>query len=422
MIRPVWQVFRFELLRNLRRKTWQLAAIAVPLLALLVLELLQGQTLAGAIPGVNLPGINTPAFLSPGSGQRGLVDETGLFPLGGDGTGPGSLRLFADAAAATLALESGDIGSWYHIPDDYLERGVVYQVMPALNLNEMSRGVIRRHILQSLQDEVDSRLLERLDRPMRLRVVREQEGSPGKGPGPGRAGEEFALLLIYPFVLALMFSLFMTSGYLLQGVIEEKETRVIEILLSSLQPGQLFAGKVLAYGTLGLTQLIFWLAGILLVLQRLPLQGALSALAQFALPEGALPLLLLYFVLAYLLFASAYGILGALSASMREGPQYAVIFTLPAVVPLWLSTAFIEAPDGPLVLALSLFPLTAPLAMLQRVLISAVPAWQVALSITLLLLCSAALMWLAGRVFREQTLLAGRMPRLRELPGLLRKQ
>ncbi|MCY4525306.1 MAG: ABC transporter permease [Anaerolineaceae bacterium] len=417
MIRPVWQVFRFELLRNLRRRTWQLAAIAVPLLALLAS---QGLNLEGAIPGVNLPGINTPAFLSPGSDQRGLVDETGLFPVRDGSAGPGSLRLFADAAAATLALESGDVGSWYHIPGDYLERGIVYQVMPALDLSEMSRGVIRRHILWSLQDEVDSRLLERLERPMRLSVVREQEGSPGKGPGPGWAGEEFALLLVYPFVLALMFSLFMTSGYLLQGVIEEKETRVIEILLSSLQPGQLFAGKVLAYGTLGLIQLIFWLAGILLVLQRLPLQGALSALAQFVLPEGALPLLLVYFALAYLLFASAYGILGALSASMREGPQYAVIFTLPAVVPLWLSTAFIEAPDGPLVLALSLFPLTAPLAMLQRVLISAVPAWQVALSITLLLLCSAALMWLAGRVFRVQTLLAGRMPRLRELPGLLR--
>ena len=146
----------------------------------------------------------------------------------------------------------------------------------------------------------------------------------------------------------------------------------------------------------------------------------MAALAQYVLPEGALPLMLVYFLLAYLLFASAYGILGALSASMREGPQYAVIFTLPAVIPLWVSTAFIEAPDSPLVLALSLFPLTAPLAMLQRVLIGAVPAWQVALSILLLLLCSAALMWLAGRLFRVQTLLAGRMPRLRELPGLLR--
>ena len=414
MIGPVWQVFRFELRRNLRRRSWQLAAIAVPLLALLALEAAQGQILDGALPGVNLPGLTTPALGASGGGPRGLVDETGLFP------GAGDLRSFADEAAATQALERGEVSSWYHIPGDYLQGGVVYQVMPTLSLNEISRGVIRRHILASLADELDAGLPARLERPLRLKVAREQDAGPSLGPGPGGADDELALLAIYPFVMALLFSLFMTSGYLLQGVIKEKETRVIEILLSSLRPGQLFAGKVLAYGALGLLQLLIWLAGILLVLQRLPLQGALAALAQYVLPEGALPLMLVYFLLAYLLFASAYGILGALSASMREGPQYAVVFTLPAVVPLWVGTAFIEAPDSPLVLALSLFPLTAPLAMLQRVLIGAVPAWQIALGILLLLLSSLALMWLAGRLFRVQTLLAGRMPRLRELPGLLR--
>ena len=227
--------------------------------------------------------------------------------------------------------------------------------------------------------------------------------------------------MVYPFVIVLMFSLFMTSGYLLQGVIEEKETRVIEILLSSLQPAWLFGGKVLAFGALGLLQLLFWLAGILLVLQRLPAGGTLSALAQYALPPGALPLMIVYFVLAYLMFAGAYGILGALSASMREGPQYAVIFTLPAVAPLWVSAALIEAPQGGLAVALSVFPLTAPLAMLQRALVTTVPAWQIALGLILMLLSIAALMWLAGRVFRVQTLLAGRMPRLRELPRLLRE-
>lgn len=414
MIWPVWQVFRFELRRNLRRRTWQLAAIAVPLLALLALEVTQGQILDGALPGVNLPGLSASALGAGGGGPRGLVDESGLFP------GAGDLRPFADVAAATQALERGDVSSWYHVPGDYLQRGVVYQVMPTLSLNEISRGVIRRHILASLADELDARLLERLERPLRLKVLREQGTGPSLGSGFGGADDDLALLAIYPFVMALLFSLFMTSGYLLQGVIEEKETRVIEILLSSLRPGQLFAGKVLAYGALGLLQLLIWLAGILLVLQRLPLQGALAALAQYVLPEGALPLMLVYFLLAYLLFASAYGILGALSASMREGPQYAVVFTLPAIVPLWLSAAFIEAPASPLVLALSLFPLTAPLAMLQRILIGAVPAWQIALGILLLLLSSLALTWLAGRLFRVQTLLAGRMPGLRELPGLLR--
>ncbi len=403
---PLWQVFRFEFRRNLRRRGYLFMAVAVPLLALVLLE---GSQLIG--PGGNLPGINLPTIGVPGASagrarERGLVDETGRFGTGGE------LQHYADAAAAEAALARGEISSWYHIPADYLETGTVTQVLPSFSIDEVSSSAIRTHILTSLADELDAALLARLKRPARLTVVSEQRVAP--------LDEDLSLLVIYPFVIALMISLFMTSGYLMQGVIEEKETRVVEILLSSLRPAQLFGGKVLAYGALGLLQLLLWLLGILLVLQRLPVQGALALLAQYALPEGAVPLMLLYFVLAYLMFASAYGILGALSASMREGPQYAVIFTLPAMSPLWVSVALLEAPHGGLAVALSLFPLTAPLTMLQRVLITEVPAWQIALSVILLLLTIAALMWLAGRVFRVHTLLAGRMPRLRELSLLLR--
>lgn len=404
---PLWQVFRFELLRNLRRRAWLLTAVAVPLLALLLLEGSQFTGQGGNLPGVNLPGSDLPGASSSAAEERGLVDETGLFASGGE------LQHFADVAAAEAALANGEISSWYHIPADYLETGTVTQVLSAFNLDEVSVSAIRRHILSSLADELDELLLARLQRPAQLTVISEQRVAP--------VGDDLSQLVIYPFVIALMISLFMTSGYLLQGVIEEKETRVVEILLSSLRPWQLFGGKVLAYGALGLLQLLVWLLGIVLVFQRAPFYSSLSALTQYALPQGAMPLMLLYFVLAYLMFASAYGILGALSASMREGPQYAVIFTLPAVSPLWVSAALIAAPNDTLAVALSLFPLTAPLAMLQRVLITAVPAWQLALSVILLLLTVAALMWLAGRVFRVQSLLAGRMPRLRELRQLLRE-
>ena len=408
MSSPLWQVFRFEFLRNLRRRGYLFMAVAVPLLALLLLE---GSQLTG--PGDNLPGINLPTIRrSRRSPQPGRMRaRSGRRDRDASLSG-GELQHYADAAAAEAALARGEISSWYHIPADYLETGTVTQVLPRFSINEVSRSAIRTHILTSLADELDAALLARLKRPSRLTVVSEQRVVP--------LDEDLSLLVIYPFVMALMISLFMTSGYLLQGVIEEKETRVVEILLASLRPAQLFGGKVLAYGALGLLQLLLWLLGILLVLQRLPIQGALALLAQYVLPEGAVPLLLLYFVLAYLMFASAYGILGALSASMREGPQYAVIFTLPAVSPLWVSVALLEAPHGGLAVALSLFPLTAPLTMLQRVLITEVPAWQIVLSVILLLLTIAALMWLAGRVFRVHTLLAGRMPRLRELPQLLR--
>ena len=403
---PLWQVFRFEFLRNLRRRGYLVTAVAVPLLTLLLLEGSQLAGQAGNIPGLNLPTFSVPGASASSAGARGLVDETGLFASGGE------LRHYASVAAAEAALARGEIDSWYHIPADYLETGRVTQVLPALRLEEVSSGAIRHHILASESAGLDAALLARLNQPARLTVLGEARAA--------SLDEDLSLLVIYPFTVALMLSLFMTSGYLLQGVIEEKETRVVEILLSSLRPAQLFGGKVLAYGALGLLQLLVWLLGILLVLQRAPAHEALSALAQFVLPPGATPLLLLYFVLAYLMFAGAFSILGALSASMREGPQYAAFITLPAVSPLWVSAALVAAPHDTLALALSLFPLTAPLTMLQRVLITEVPLWQIALSVALQLLSIAALMWLAGRLFRVHTLLAGRLPRLRELPGLLR--
>lgn len=406
-MRSLWQVFRFEFLRNLRRRGYLVTAAAVPLLALLLLEVTQFTGPGNNLPGINLPLAGVAAPSAPEAGLRGLVDESGLFATGG------ALQLYDDVAAAEAALARGEIDSWYHIPADYLQTGRVTQVLPAFRLDEISSGAIRRHILDSLAGEVDAALLARLGQPAQLTVISEERSA-------APVDEDLSLLVLYPFTIALMISLFMTSGYLLQGVIEEKETRVIELLLSSLRPAQLFGGKVLAYGALGLVQLLCWTLGILLVLRRAPLHDALTALAQYALPEGVIPLLLLYFVLAYLMFACAFGMLGALSASMREGPQFAALFTLPAVSPLWVSAALVAAPQDTLAVALSLFPLTAPLTMVQRVLIAEVPAWQLALSVLLLLLTIAALMWLAGRVFRVQTLLAGRLPRWREWPQLLR--
>jgi len=132
-------------------------------------------------------------------------------------------------------------------------------------------------------------------------------------------------------------------------------------------------------------------------------------------------MLLIYFVLGYLMFAGLYGMISAISNSMKEGPQYAVIFTLPAALPLYFLGLFLEQPDSTLPMILSLFPLTSPLAMPQRLIISSVPGWQIALSLILLLLAVVGAIWLAARTFRVQTLLAGNPPRLRDLARLIRE-
>jgi ABC-2 type transport system permease protein len=184
----------------------------------------------------------------------------------------------------------------------------------------------------------------------------------------------------------------------------------------------LLAGKILALGLLGLLQMVVWLGALVLV-GRFALSSNLpqvAALTSFALPPDRLILFLLYFIFGYLFFAAAYGIVGALSNSMQEGPQYAVIFTLPAVIPLYFSSLFTTTPDAAIPTILSIFPVTAPLGMVMRIAITTVPFWQIALSLVLLIVLDVAMIWIAGRMFRVTTLLAGQLPKLRDIPRLLR--
>ncbi|MEP7291719.1 MAG: ABC transporter permease, partial [Chloroflexota bacterium] len=235
-----------------------------------------------------------------------------------------------------------------------------------------------------------------------------------------------SFVLVYVFALVLIFSLFTTSGYLMQSVIEEKETRLIEILISTVRPSQLLAGKILAMGIVGMVQVIVWMAGIFVLVQLASsggagqIAGALATIANIQIPVNILPVLLLYFVLAYFMFAGLFSIVGALSNSLREGPQYAVLFTLPAALPMYFISLIASTPEGPIPTVLSIFPLTAPIAMAARLSISIVPFWQLALSLGLLALAALGAIWLAGRAFRVQTLLAGQLPKLRDIPRLLR--
>jgi ABC-2 type transport system permease protein len=208
----------------------------------------------------------------------------------------------------------------------------------------------------------------------------------------------------------------------MQSVIEEKETRLIEILVSTVRPTELLAGKILALGSLGLLQIVVWLGSVLLLVRFMVNLPALATtfLSGIFLPGDILPIFLIYFFLGYLFFAAAYGMVGAISNSLQEGPQYAVIFTIPAALPFYFFSLFVTAPDGTIPTAMSLIPFTAPLAMVMRVVISAVPGWQIALSIVLLILADMGMLWLAGRLFRVNTLLAGQLPRLRDIPRLLR--
>jgi ABC-2 type transport system permease protein len=215
----------------------------------------------------------------------------------------------------------------------------------------------------------------------------------------------------------LYITIFFAGGFLLQSITEEKENRTIEIMLTSLAPWQLLGGKVLGLGLLGLAQMLIWL-----MTGRSLLGVATDRLAQpgLALPWSVWALAVVYFVFGYGVNAGIMAGIGATVAHVREGSQIVALLALPFVIPLWLLDTIADAPDGTLARTLSIFPLTAPVTMMIRVSLADVAPGEVALSVALLALCVALVIWLAARLFRVGTLLAGKRLSLGEIARAIR--
>jgi ABC-2 type transport system permease protein len=411
------QIFLYELRRGLRRRGYLFSAFGIP--ALVLLGLLIAPRLAGVAAQDAAESISRAQERAAQSGDAlGYVDLSRLL----DGITSSNPRLtrYPDEESARAALDAREIAGYYRIEPDYLETGAITTVIPTLRLDTIDSAPIRRLMLFALTQGLDPDLAARLTRTPNFTNINISLLGAEESGGLDEGG---TFLIVYVFALALLIGVFFTNGYLLQTVIEEKETRLIEILISSVRPSDLLTGKILAMGLLGLLQMVLWVGGIILAIQ-IAGGGAgqlefLASIANIRLPAELVPLLAIYFVLAYLLFAALYGVVGALSNSMREGPQYAVIFTIPAVLPLYFINLFATAPDGTIPTVMSLFPLTAPIAMVQRLAISVVPPEQIILSIVLLTAACIGALWLAGRLFRMQTLLAGQTIKLKELPKLL---
>jgi ABC-2 type transport system permease protein len=262
---------------------------------------------------------------------------------------------------------------------------------------------IRSQLVQSQPPQVAERLIEGYD----VEVLALTEAEPEVSTS--------WLQMLLPIVAGILFVMVINTsgGYLLQAVVEEKENRTIEIVITSVSPGQLMAGKIMGNLSVGLTQLLIWLLfpllGFLLLRRFSPLVQGL-----YLDPEYVW-LLLLTLIPAFILIAALMATIGATATEAREAQQIAGLFTLPVVAPFWFFVPLMTDPHGTLALALSLFPLTAPVSLPLRAAFAAVPLWQSALSISLLMLSAAMALWLAGRAFRQGMLHYGRRLSWREL-------
>jgi glucan biosynthesis protein C len=241
-------------------------------------------------------------------------------------------------------------------------------------------------------------------------------------PTEGYVGDPNLANIIVPGVFALLLGLSLMLGAtsLINGLGEEKESRLIQVLFSSVSVRQLLVGKVLALGLAGLLQVLVWLLStpLLLGLASASFGGFLS---RMQIPINFFVLGIIYFILGYLLFAVLSIGIGAISSNAKEGNTLALFYTLGSFVPLWLSSLNMFFPNNPIWVVLTIFPVTAPIMTMLRLGTSVVPAWQIAASIAVLALSIVGGLSLSIRIFRMHMLMYGKRPSFAQLVRSLKE-
>jgi len=221
------------------------------------------------------------------------------------------------------------------------------------------------------------------------------------------------------FSALLAVALTLTSNYVLQSLSEEKENRLMEVLLSSVSTRQLLTGKLLGRGAAGLIQVLVWVISIPLLL-RLASATIGGLISSIQLPSGLLMLGVLYFILGYSLFAVVSLAVAAVSSSVREAQALAPMFTLFAVAPFWFVSLLMFFPGSPVWIVFSFVPFSAPVLVMLRLGVTGVPAWQVAVSMAVLLVSVIVGLLLAAKLLRVYLLMYGKRPGLKEIARSLR--
>ncbi len=333
----------------------------------------------------------------------GYVDQAGLIREFPQGFPSQVLQQFDGEADAQAALERGELQRYYVIPADYMSTGELLSVEPELKPFTRFGGTdLLANLLSynlAVKAQTPSLLLDPMPTVNERALAPQDERDLGGYESFAGFVVPFAVLFIFFFVLT------MSGGFMLQSVAKEKENRVAEVLLLSLRPRELMLGKIVGLGFVALVQMAIWLGGSLLTLER---SRSLLDLAADAviLPPGFVGWAIAFFVLGYLVYAALLGAIGALAPTAREGSQFTFITMLPLMLPLWFQSAFIQAPNGGLATFFSLFPLSAPMAMITRMVTTTVPLWQILLSLALLAATAYGLVLVSARFFRADTLLS----------------
>lgn len=421
-LRNVTAIVRREFLERVRKKSFLLSTILTPLIfgAIMILPaaltVLRHEEVKVAV--VDRTGWAGPLVLEArGRGER-KPDPEGRLEEQAERKAEAALEFLLQAPGADLEALKRDLaerrfdGILVLDPDPKEELKATFYAKSLTNtqlFGLLTAKLNQARLQQKLQKlGLDPAVAAELKGRVEMDLVKVEKG------GKTRKGDALTDLF-RPILLALVIymMIILYGAALSNGVLEEKNGKVVEVLLSAVRPFELMMGKIVGIASVGLVQYGIWfLLGAGLYLAN-PLNVASAGGGWMKPVEMAA--LILYFLLGFFFYASLYAAVGAASTTQQEAQQWQTPVTFSLVIAFVLMVPTLQNPHAGWVVAMSLFPLTSPVTMLLRLGATEVPLWEIAASLLFLFVGVIVVAWLAGKVYRVGLLMTGKRPTLPEL-------
>jgi ABC-2 type transport system permease protein len=410
MTAKLWAVVRREYLERVRTKGFVIGTILGPLVlgAMMIVPMLamRSGTKLLTVAVLDRTGTLGPAVEDALRAAR--FDDKLRFDVPPAGGEPPVAR----EAALKKAVLEGKLDGYLVVPEDALTKGTASylgrNVSNRIDLRTMERAVSDVLVgVRLAAAGLDPGKVKDLTKELDLKTIRLSESGEREDQG---AAMIFAIILLMILYTAIL----MWGQMVLTSVIEEKTSRVVEVMASGVSSTTLLAGKLLGVGGAGLTQFLVWSLSLFAV--SLAMAGPLAG--TFPMPEIT-PLMLVSFVLFFLLgfffYAALYAAIGSAVNTVQEAQNFVWPVMMPIIIGMVSFTAVLEAPDGAFSVAMSMIPGISPLIMFLRIVVLTPPLWQIALSIALLALGILGVLWVSARVYRVGILMYGKKPTFPEL-------
>jgi ABC-2 type transport system permease protein len=389
-------VLRHEIITVISRPSFLFALFGIPIIAALVFTIAGRMSQGSPISTILSRLLSNPQTVK----LEGYIDQSGIIKEVPASVPDGLLVAFPDEDSATLAMENGDISAYYIIPPDYIQSGLIIYNRPEFNpMGQSDQEELLEWVLNVNLMGGDEQLANLVRGPSNVQKV---------SLSPELERDENNMLTFFlPYAVTMLyyFIILGNATLMLSSVAKEKENRVMEILMVSINPRQLLTGKILGLGLLGLLQTVAWVGTGRLLLAR----GStiFNLPAAFQLPPSFLVWGLIFFLLGYAVYASLMAGLGSLVPNLREASQATLVVIFPLIVPMFLINVLINEPHSTASTIMSLFPFTAPVAMMTRLAAGGVPLWQTLLAAVLLAATAILVVLAVARMFRAQSILSG---------------